>query len=58
MVYMNWVDNHSRVDDGVTLGSCKINRLLVADDLGLLASSEQVFGKHLINFQLHATKLE
>ena len=32
--YMNWIDSHSRVDEGVTVGSCMINLLL-------LASSEQ-----------------
>ena len=40
-VYMNWIDSHSRVDEGVTVGSYRINRLLVADDLVLLASFEQ-----------------
>jgi len=29
---MNWID--SRVDEGVTVGNCKINRLLFADDFG------------------------
>jgi len=38
---MNWIDSHSRVDEGVTVGSCRINRLLLADDLVLLASSQQ-----------------
>ena len=35
------IDSHSRVDEGVTVGSCRINRLLFADDLVLLASSRQ-----------------
>jgi len=38
---MNWIDSHSRVDKGVTVGSCQINRLLFADDLVLLAYSQQ-----------------
>jgi len=38
---MNWIDSHSRVDNGVTVGSYRINRLLCADYLVLLASSEQ-----------------
>ena len=25
LVYMNWIDNHSRVDKGVTFGSCTIS---------------------------------
>jgi len=40
-VYMNWTDTHSRVDEGVGVGSCRINRLLFADNLVLLASSQQ-----------------
>jgi len=32
---------HSRVDEGVTVGSCRINHLLFADELVLLASSQQ-----------------
>ena len=38
---MNWIDIHSRVDEGVTVGSFRINRLLFADHLVLLASSQQ-----------------
>ena len=28
IVYTHWIDCHSRVDVGVTVGSCRINRLL------------------------------
>jgi len=38
---MKWVGGHDRVDEGVTVGSFRINRLLFADDSVLLASSEQ-----------------
>ena len=38
---MTWIDTHSRVDGGVTVGACRINRLLFADDLVLLTSSQQ-----------------
>jgi len=37
------LDSHSRVDEGVTFGSCRINRLLFADDVVLLASSQLSF---------------
>ena len=40
IIYMNWMDKLSRTDECVTIGSCKISRLLFADDLVLLASSE------------------
>jgi len=39
IIYMNWINSHSRFE-GVTVGSCRINRLLFADDLVLLVSSE------------------
>jgi len=29
LAYMNWIYSHSRVDEGVTVGSCRINRLLL-----------------------------
>jgi len=32
---MNWIGSHSRIDEGVTAESCRINRLV------LLASSQQ-----------------
>ena len=38
---MNWIDSHSRVDEGVTVESCRTNRLLYADELVLLISSQQ-----------------
>jgi len=41
IVYMNWINCHSRADEGVTVESCRINRLLCTDDLVLLASSDQ-----------------
>jgi len=40
LAYINWIDSQSRVDEGVSVGSCRINRLLFADNLVLLASSE------------------
>jgi len=38
---MNSVHSHSRVDEGVTVGSCWNKHLLYADDLVLLVSSQQ-----------------
>ena len=40
IVYMNWIDKHSQVDEGITIGTSRVNRLLFADDLTLLATSE------------------
>ena len=37
LVYMNWIDSRSRVDEDVIVRSWSINRLLFADDLILLA---------------------
>ena len=34
---MNWIDSHRRVDEGVTFGNCRMNRLLFADELVLHA---------------------
>ena len=41
LVYMNCIGSHSRVEKGVTFVSRRINRLLFADDLVLLATSQQ-----------------
>ena len=38
---MNCIDSNSRVDEGATVGSCRINRLLLVDGLLLLASFQQ-----------------
>jgi len=32
---MNLVDSHRRIDEGVTVGNCRMNRLLSADELVL-----------------------
>jgi len=29
LIYMNWIDSHSRVEEGVTFVNCRINRLLL-----------------------------
>ena len=50
LVYINWVDSCSRVDEDVTAGSYRINRLLVADDLVMLASSQQCLQHALDRF--------
>ena len=39
IIYMNGMDMLSRTDEFVTIGRCRISRLLFADDLVLLASS-------------------
>ena len=40
IIYLNWINKLSRTDECVTIGRCKISRLLFVDDLVLLASSE------------------
>ena len=40
IVCMNWLDSHSQVDKWATVGSCKISRLLLANDLVQLAPSK------------------
>jgi len=37
---MNWIDSHSRVDEGLTVRRRRINRLLFAYDLVLVACSQ------------------
>jgi len=41
IVFVLWADSYSRVDEGVIVRSCQINRLIFADDLVLLASFQQ-----------------
>ena len=48
IIYMNCIDKLSRTDECVTIGRCKISRLLFADDLVLLASSESGL-QHALN---------
>jgi len=38
---IKWTDSHSRIEAGVTVVSCRINRLLFADDLALMPSSQK-----------------
>ena len=33
IIYMNWMDKLSQTDECVTIGRCKISRLIFADDL-------------------------
>jgi len=33
LVCMNWIASHRRFDEGVTVGNCRMNRLLFADEL-------------------------
>ena len=40
IVYVNWIENCSQTDECATIGNCKISRLLFADDLVLLSSTE------------------
>jgi len=47
---MNWTDSHSRADEDLTVGSCRNNRLLFADDSVLLASFQQGL-EHALDFR-------
>ena len=40
IVYMNWIDKCSQADECATIANCKISRLLFADNLVLLSSTE------------------
>ena len=50
IIYMNWTDKLSRTNKCVTIGRCKISRLLFADELVLLASPESGLQHALIDF--------
>jgi len=54
---VKWVGSHSHIHKGVIVGSCKIN-LSFANDLVLLASSEQVSNMCLIIFYNCVMQLE
>ena len=47
--YMNWIDKCSKADECATIGNCKISRLLFADDLVLLSSTESGLQRALHN---------
>ena len=47
---MNWMDKLSRTDECITIGRCKISRLLFTDGLFLLASSESGLRRALNGF--------
>ena len=48
IVYMNWIDKYSQADECATIGNCKISRLLFADDLVLLSSTESGLQRALL----------
>jgi len=62
LVCMNRIDIHRCVDEGVTVGKCRMNRLLFADELifdtACVDLLNRVFNTHLIGFLLRATKQE
>ena len=47
---MNWIDKCSQADECATIGNCKISRLLFADDLVLLSSTESGLQHELNSF--------
>ena len=50
IVYMNWIEKCSQADECATIGNCKISRLLSADDLVLLSSTESSLQRALNSF--------
>ena len=50
IVYMNWINKCSQADACATFGNCKISRLLFADDLVLLSSTESGHHRVLISY--------
>ena len=47
---MNWIDKRSQADECATIGNCKISRLLFADDLVMLSSTESGLQRALNSF--------
>jgi len=47
---MNWIGKHSQSNECATIGNCKINRLLFADDVVLLSSTESGLQRALNDF--------
>ena len=50
IVYMNWIDKCSQAHECATIGNRKISRLLFADDLVLLSSTESGLQRALNSF--------
>ena len=48
---MNWIDKCSQADKCETIGNCKISRLLFADDLVLLSSTDSGLQRALNSFE-------
>ena len=55
IVYINWIDKCSPADECATIGNGKISRLLFADDLVLLSSTESGLQHALNSFADDAT---
>ena len=47
---MNWIDKCSQADECAPIGNCKISRLVFADDLALLSSTESGLIRALNSF--------
>ena len=60
LVCMNRIDINRRVDEGVTVGKCRMNRFLFADELifdtACVDLINRVFKTQIIRFLLRATK--
>ena len=50
IVYMNWIDKCGQADECASIENCKINRLLFADDVVLISSTESGLQRTLNSF--------
>ena len=50
IVYMHWIDKCSQTDECASIENCKTSRLLFANELVLLSSSESSFQRALNSF--------
>ena len=57
ITFMNWIDMRSRVGSGISIGGCRIGRLIFADDMVLLGSSEGDLRNALNGFAAECCKV-
>jgi len=50
IIFMDWIDGHSHAGEGITIGNCRVSRLLFADDMVLLSPSQSDLQQALDRF--------